>query len=371
MVVSSHAYISELRARGASTGLIRQVQRIDIDCSASGVLPIYTLGHLAFLARVPYKRLRSAIADTAAEYKEFSIAKKRGRGVRVIRVPSPDLKRVQQFILANCLPRPASVISHAYTRGTGILDAAACHQGARSVIMLDLSRFFDSVDSVSIYHIFLNLGYPELLSLELSLLCTYGGHVGIEINGGKHPYVTQGRRFLPQGAPSSGMLSNLALEDLDLSMQQLFRDGFSVTRYADDITISTSEVLSRDECNALIRRVGELCRERGFSLNPSKTKVLLNKQSYRILGLSVSSNGVGLTRPYKRGFESEVRAISTHGLAAHAAHKGYQSQLDYIAHLWGHIAYAKGIDFYWSSRMEQQLVKEGVPYMNVVSVGQE
>lgn len=331
-------------------------------------MPIYTLGHLAFLSGVPYGRLRSLMLDSDSAYSEHRMAKKSG-GFRVIRSPNDHLKMAQRFILDNCLPKgPSSDISYAYTTGRGTLGAATMHVGARAVIKLDFADFFHAISSVSVYRIFAELGYPELLAYEMALICTYGGKVELTSSESGKPYRLTRRRFLAQGSPTSGALSNLALKTLDESLLDLELSGYNVTRYADDIVISSTSPLTRRDCESIMSHVIALSAKHSLHMNTTKTKVLLNKTSYRILGLTVTSTGVGLTRPYKRRFEQELFGIRTRGLAAHAAFKGYATDIEYMAYLWGHVAYGKGIDHAWGQRMRERLRVLNVPFVDVVGL---
>ncbi|MFK4640131.1 reverse transcriptase family protein [Paenarthrobacter histidinolovorans] len=366
---SSRAYAKGLLESGGSHELLNEIRKVDHECHAAGVTPIYTLGHLASLSGVSYGQLRKLMLEADKQYTEHKMAKKSG-GFRTLHVPSAPLKIVQKFILQNCVPKgPSSPLSFAYTSKRGILDAAEKHVGSRSIIMLDFADFFGSVDSQSVYRLFVSYGYPELLAFEMSALCTFGPN--IKLTPGAmvgRPYSPTGRRFLAQGSPSSGALANHVLLDFDKSIRMLEREGYAVTRYADDLTISTADSLSRRQCQMLIRRVTIMSQHHGMTINPRKTKVLLNKSSFRVLGLSVTDTGVGLSRPYKRNFESDVFGISRFGLSAQASFRNYTVEIEFIAHLWGHVAFAAGIDRTWAKRMREALLQLNVPEISVVNV---
>lgn len=370
MSVSPHAHLDGLHMVGARQEFLRELRRVNIDCGNSNVTPIYTLGHLAFLSGVPYGHLRDMIRHTPSQYTEQKLAKKHGSGYRTIRVPGVALMKTQRFLLKSCLPaEPSSSISYAFTAGRGILGAAQMHVGARTVIKLDFSDFFGSISSKLVYRVFVRAGYPELLAFEMALLCTYGEPIEISSeNDLKLPYRRIGRRCLPQGAPTSGAVSNFVLQDLDRSLRELEMSGFAVTRYADDITVSSANVLSRSDCQSVIATIASLGRPYGLSLNKNKTRILHNKNSYRILGLAVSSSGVGLSRPYKRKFESELFAIYKGGILKQSAFRGYRSEIDYIAYLWGHVAFAKGIDLAWGQAMSERLNSMNVPFVDTIKV---
>jgi RNA-directed DNA polymerase len=360
--VSPHAYAAELKRRGGSEELLAEVRRIDRECALSGVMPLYTLNHLATASNIPYPKVRDFVLNGNSRYEEIKIAKKNG-GARILQVPNGQLRALQKFILRHCIPAlPSSPMSYAYTPALSVHHAALRHVGARSVLMLDFDNFFHRVSSQQVYRVFNSLGYPELLSYELAMLTTFGDRVvaGHEAR----PYRTLGRRWLPQGAPTSGALSNYVLREFDLGLaQKLDSMGLVGTRYADDITISSHQQLSRKIYMQLIREIDVLSRNCGMRLNFSKTKILLGKSHYRILGLVVGPESVRLNGSYKKKFESDVYAIEKFGLEQRATLRGFSVEMEFIAYLWGHIAFAKGIEKTWASRMERRLRDGGVPFI--------
>lgn len=81
------------------------------------------------------------------------------------------------------------------------------------------------MNEIDVFRIFEHLGYRKLLSFELSRLCTTTHlpkylkrllHIRKAFRKEHMPYkVTAIAGVLPQGAPTSPMLSNLAAEKLD------------------------------------------------------------------------------------------------------------------------------------------------------------
>lgn len=72
----------------------------------------------------------------------------------------------------------------------------------------------------------------------------------------------------PQGAVLSPLLSNLYLNDLDHVMA---REGYEMTRYADDMVI---QCRSPEEAEAALARVRAWVADRGLLLHPTKTRVV-------------------------------------------------------------------------------------------------
>src|SRR5262249_51932254 len=85
-------------------------------------------------------------------------------------------------------------------------------------------------------------------------------------------------RGLPQGAPLSPLLSNLALSPVDHLI-----DGKQVrlVRYADDFLLMTR---TRDEAEAAAERMAALIRPLGLTLNRDKTRIAHLDEGIRFLG---------------------------------------------------------------------------------------
>lgn len=158
-------------------------------------------------------------------YKEYRIPKRNGK-MRIIHEPMPNLKEIQTWILDNILLSPGALhevspVAMAFMPQRSIIDNAACHVGKRTVICMDLKDFFSNVRYIQVYLIFNNLGYGKDVSGMLAHLCTLDG-------------------ALPQGAPTSPMLSNLILSEADESLLSYCTErNIAYTRYADDLTFST------------------------------------------------------------------------------------------------------------------------------------
>lgn len=363
-----HGYFSELEKRGGSHNLSKEIARINSQCEASGVTPYYTLNHISKSCGIPYRKLRSFIFDTKQWYTIRTIPKHSG-GTRELHVPNTSLADVQRYILRRCLPvGQTSPISYAYTSQLGVRDAASKHVGAKTVIQVDLKGFFGGIASKSIYDIFLALGYPELLSFELSMLTTFGVRPLKPLSNGR-PYSGPGRRFLPQGAPTSGSLSNFRMKHFDSRLSKFALDQMlQVTRYADDITFSSSKHLSSNSINSTINFVSAMAHESGFRLNCSKTNVLRKKEVFRILGLNVSATGLDLPRPYKKRIENTLYAAEKFGVGSCARFHGFTTELELIAHLEGHVAFARSICPNWANNVSQRLDSLGVPRLNTYAL---
>ena len=95
------------------------------------------------------------------------------------------------------------------------------------------------------------------------------------------------RNVLPQGAPTSPVLTNVVCSKLDRRLSGVAkRFGLNYTRYADDITFSSSHNVYQKE-GEFVKEINRIIIEQGFSIKESKTR--LQKEGYRqeVTGLLV------------------------------------------------------------------------------------
>lgn len=363
-IVSPHVYARELAARGGSSQLLREIRAIDRACTSFGVQPIYTLTHLCVVARVPYEDARDAIFDPLANYKTRKIAKRSGRGYRTIHEPSPQLKSLQRAILHNCLPRGRSTsVSYAFETGSSPLHAAREHIGARAMIHVDIRNFYDSIPAQRVFSVFSELGYARLFALELAFLSTVGHQVVLRSPGTEGlVYEILKEGYLPQGASTSGKIANLVCASLDLELLEIANKwGGAVTRYADDIHLSTPYPLSREEGSSIYSEIHTALRGAGYQTNVGKTRMLLNAESFKMLGLCVGSESVWLNSRYKKSLRAHLYGVEKFGVASHAISRRFDSELEFAAFAWGHFAYCASVEPAFAREVKERLQGAGIP----------
>lgn len=157
---------------------------------------IYNQEHLCLL--LGYKKIYIySVSNSPGDfYRHYQIAKKNG-GFRQISEPLPSLKEIQRWILDNILINiETSAYAKAYIKKKSIKDNARFHKKQKIVLSLDIKNFFNSISSDKIFDVFWKLGYKDDVAVMLTNLCCLNGS-------------------LPQGAPTSPMLSNIVLKDFD------------------------------------------------------------------------------------------------------------------------------------------------------------
>jgi RNA-directed DNA polymerase len=307
MTWSSQQYVADGQVAGIDPTILQhavdQIERIIVPHPELPAL--LTLNHLAKRTGADYLTLRSAVCSSENSYRHFRIRKRSG-GHRVISVPEPTLMMVQRWIATYILnDQPVHHCSFAFKPKTSILKCAARHVGARWLIKMDVAGFFGSITEIQVYRVFRSLGYQPLIAFELTRLTTHAPLVSDRYllpqwrakqhHGPIVDYVRGRIGYLPQGAPTSPMLSNLIMRDADADIEAIAKTaGVRYTRYSDDLTFSTPNKFDRGQAKHLIWKVQRVLRRMGLQVNQRKTTVVPPGARKVVLGLLVDG---GLNRP--------------------------------------------------------------------------
>jgi RNA-directed DNA polymerase len=275
-----------------------------------GLPAVTNLAELASQMRLSVGLVQTLVYKSNEHYRVYFLDKKSG-GKREIAQPSRTMKAVQSWILRKILYRlSSSQNSKGFEIGESILSNATPHIGAHVLLNIDLEDFFHSVPASHVYSIFHSIGYNKLISQKLTSLCTYKGR-------------------LPQGAPTSPKLSNLACQRLDSRIQGYAGPkGIIYTRYADDITLSAFNESKIRKAKPMIEKI---VLDEGFSINHKKTKLCGTRKRKEITGLIVTANGVGIGREVYRKMRAEIYTM-------------FNSDSSKLPHINGWLAYIKSVD---------------------------
>jgi RNA-directed DNA polymerase len=275
-----------------------------------GLPPVTNIDELSRQMRLSTGLLQQLVYKSDKHYKVYYLNKKSG-GKREIAQPSRSMKAVQSWILRKILYRlKSSQHSKGFEVGESILSNATPHIGAHVLLNIDLEDFFHSIPASHVYSIFNSIGYNKNISSIFTSLCTYSGR-------------------LPQGAPTSPKLSNLACQHLDSRIQGYSGPkGIMYTRYADDITLSA---LNETKIRKAQPMIEEILQDEGFIINASKTKICGTKKKKEVTGLVISPDNVGIGRKRYRLIRAEIFTML----------KENNSKL---AHINGWLAYIKSVD---------------------------
>jgi RNA-directed DNA polymerase len=269
--------------------------------------------------------------------------------LRLIEAPKPRLKQLQRKLLdAILLPIPPHDAAHGFRPGRSVTTFVTPHVGQTIVLKMDLRDFFVSITSSQVIAIYLTAGYPEGVAQLLTGLCTNTVPLSVwNQSAGHEPgrdlarstATWRARRqyrepHLPQGAPTSPALANLAAYRLDARLAGLARTAeASYTRYADDLVFSGGEPFAR-----MIARfpthVAAIALDEGFHVQHRKTQVMRQGVRQRAAGVVINQK-INITR----NDYDQLKAI-----LCNCARHGPQSQnraavADFRAHLTGRVAH--------------------------------
>ena len=240
-------------------------------------------------------------------YTTFYILKKNGEKRR-IDAPTTNVKILQQKLnqVLQCvyIPKPSV---HGFAIGKNVRSNAKANLGKRWVFNIDLKDFFPSINFGRVRGMFMGKPYylPQNVSTVLANLCCFQG-------------------YLPQGAPTSPVISNMICAQMDSQLQQLAKINRSTyTRYADDITFSTTtrrfpvDIGVKDSLGQLHPGNGleQTIVRNGFSINPRK--VWLRGRNHRQVVTGVTVNDFpNLPRKYTNQIRAMLYAWKKFGLPA-------------------------------------------------------
>lgn len=319
--------------------------------------PLFSLRHLAHYAEADYSLLRKAVARSGdGPYTTFKLKKNGKSTYRIICVPDTFLLKTQRWIAQNILsfgtPHHSSV---AYAKNCNIVDAASIHCDCRWLIKLDVANFFESFSEIAVYRVFRSLGYQALISFEMARLCTrLGAHTKTrsgnrwKVRDDRIDKIDGYKNFrighVPQGAPTSPMLTNLALREFDKDIGNIAAEyGMYYTRYADDMFFSTKDLsFNREVGKKMISKLYARMKVEGFRPNISKTRIHPPGARKLVLGLLVDGAVPKLTREFRSKMRMHLYYMKNKhiGPALHAQNRGFDSVMGLKNHVEGLINYA-------------------------------
>lgn len=193
----------------------------------------------------------------------------------------------------------------------------------------------------------------DIANIIASLCCT---KAEVERKNTAGEWVKVIRRVLPQGAPTSPIMTNIVCQRLDYLLTGVAnRLGLKYSRYADDITFSSMHNVYQPE-SEFIKELHRIIAEQGFRINESKTR--LQKDGYRkeVTGLLVNEKANVQKRYVKQlrmwlyywekyGYK-EASALFLKGYGADKGHlkQGHPEMSEVIAGKLNYLKMVKGGD---------------------------
>ena len=233
---------------------------------------------------------------TFHRYRQFKIKKKSG-GTRQITAPRTQsfmmmLSAVNQLFRSMYTP---SEYAMGFTEGRSVVTNASVHLGMDYILNIDLKDFFPSIHQARVWK---RLQVPPfkfnqpIANLLAGLCCMKESR--LDENGNKKDVFV-----LPQGAPTSPIITNMICDKLDYYLSRLaMRFNMKYTRYADDITFSSMRYVYSKKGKFMLE-LERIIKEQGFTINEAKTRLQKRGDRQEVTGIIVSDK-LNVTQKYVR-----------------------------------------------------------------------
>lgn len=274
-----------------------------------------TLGDLAELLHYSASGLSYLVYKLPLEqkYRTFQLAKRDGQ-LRTISAPTEKLALLQQRLsdlLYECISEIKSakpnfmIAAHGFIPGRDIVTNANRHKNKKYVFNTDLEDFFGTINFGRVRGYFIkdhSFGLSPKIATVIAQICCH-------------------KNVLPQGGPSSPVISNLVGNVLDARLLKVARAaGCSYSRYADDLTFSTNEQLFPSEIATLndhgnwttSSQLRDTILSCGFRLNEAKTRMAHRRTRQSVTGLTVNKK-VNVNSAYYRKLRASFDSLFKKG----------------------------------------------------------
>jgi RNA-directed DNA polymerase len=266
-------------------------------------------------------------------YHQFEIAKGKGK-TRIINAPDERLKYLQRKIalLLDQLYRVRNPV-HGFVAGKSVKTNALAHLRNRFVLNIDLKDFFPSITENRVTGVLESIGVDGRVANITARLCCHNAR-------------------LPQGAPTSPVLSNMICFRLDRELLSFAKSARCIyTRYADDITLSSPQPMAalfegsaqpsgHFAPDLLVPALHNIVAGNGFKINPTKTHYADRHSRRMVTGLKINEL-LNVDRRYVRNIRAALYSVET--LGKKVAQKKFESdhggKIDLSAHLRGKITW--------------------------------
>lgn len=273
---------------------------------------------------------------TDSYYTSFEIPKKSG-GTRQIDAPTGFLKKIQERLAYALWDHQSSLrverntkynISHAFEKKKSIMTNAQIHRNKYVVLNLDLEHFFESFHFGRVSGYFeknRDFDLPHDVAIIIAQLTCYKGH-------------------LPQGAPTSPIITNLICQILDMRILRIAKKyKLDYTRYADDLTFSTNNRAFVESKEAFIQELEKELTRSGFAINHKKTRLTLRDSQQTVTGLIVNQK-VNVKAEYYRQTRAMAYNLYSQGSFSINGEEGTIDQLE------GRFSFINQLDRYNNKR---------------------
>lgn len=354
MSTTLEIFIEKARAQEKSEGFIEAASEYIEQLQRKGYPVFFSLVHFAIAIKMPTRLVQYIIENKNADYTYFKMPKKKG-GYREIMAPREKLKFIQSWILFNILNKyPLTEQCHSFRKGFSIITNAKVHAKAKYILKIDLLKFYDTITEKRVYGTFKAMGYLPNLAWDLAKLTT-ARHRDIywdNIDSSEErkllgQLLVERPPILPQGAPSSPMLSNIIADRLDKRLGKLGeKRDYNYSRYADDLTFSANSFTNLPHLSI----INKIVESEGFFVNQKKVSYSKKGMKQFVTGLTIT-HGVHVSKKYRRNIFTHLHYASKFGPNEHLKRRAKKEktvikrqQYAYMDWLFGSIAFVYAVD---------------------------
>ncbi|MBZ0098682.1 MAG: reverse transcriptase family protein, partial [Taibaiella sp.] len=179
---------------------------------------------------------------------------------------------------------------HGALKGRTPKSSAEKHLKKKVLIKEDIENFFDSITANNVEKMWLRLFqfHPDV-SRALTKLTTFEGRV-------------------PQGAPTSSYIANLILWDKEpILVKNLKLEGFTYTRFVDDVTLSTNRTDS--DFSSQISDLYGVFFSKGLKPKRKKHEIQRSGSRQEVQGIITNNRKAALSCETRKAIRSEIRLL--------------------------------------------------------------
>ncbi len=214
----------------------------------------------------------------------------------------------------------------AFERGRSIPEMAALHVNKTVVVSFDIKDFFGSITQKMISRVLEGYNISGSAARTVSELCTY-------------------KYFVPQGAITSPKISNIIAANTfgpDIS-SYCTDNNLVMSIYADDITISSDEVLDNEKISEIKLTIRSIIANYNFEVNHRKTKVMFRNRRQWVCG-AVVNDKVNLIRSERNRLRAVVHNITRNGIEVEASKNDVSVEM-FVSRVKGRLNWFRQLNF--------------------------
>ncbi|QOP43747.1 RNA-directed DNA polymerase [Sulfurimonas sediminis] len=242
----------------------------------------------------PFLEIYQFAYSASRRYKTYNIPKRTG-GNRIISQPSKELKEYQRYLITKVFSKfPIHESVYSYQDGKNIKGMALNHVNKRFLLRVDFKSFFPSIKGEYIRGFLVK-------NIELYELSLSKNDITL-IN----MFVCKSNQ-LSIGAPSSPIISNILLYELDSYLSEICTNlNIIYTRYADDMYFSTNQTNQLEKILPLLK---EYLKSFYIKLVVNEDKNIFTSKKRRqiVTGLILTTDGnISVGKNKKREIKSLI-----------------------------------------------------------------